>query len=72
MKINIIAHPNSKKPRIEKDVNGITHIYVKEPAKEGRANEEVIRVLSGLYNIPKSQIKLISGAKSKSKVFEIS
>jgi hypothetical protein len=71
MKTRIIVHPNSKNPRIEKDPENITHIYVREPAKEGKANTAVIKVLSELYKTPKSNIKLLSGAKSKVKVFEV-
>lgn len=71
MKINIIVHPNSKKPRVEKDLLNNTHIYVNEPPIENKANKEVIRVLSELYKVSKSNIKLITGSKSKHKIFEI-
>ena len=71
MKINVIVHPNSKKARIEKDLLNFTHIYVSEPALENRANLAVIKAISNLYNVPRSSVTLIFGAKSKVKVFEI-
>ncbi len=71
MKINIIVHPNSKKPRVEKDLLGNTHIYVNKPPIENKANREVINILSEIYKVSKSNIKLIAGSKSKHKIFEI-
>ena len=72
MKLVIFAHPNSKKPRVEKDLFGNLHIYVKEPPLEGKANQAVRGALSEHLKIPKSQIELVRGEKSKQKVFEIS
>jgi len=41
------------------------------PAKEGRANENVIKLLAEFFNLPKSRVKIISGHSSKNKVIEI-
>ncbi len=71
MKFTVIVHPNSKKPRIEKDLLGGLHVYVSEPPLEGRANRAVIVALAKHLNVKKYQISLISGQKSKQKVFEI-
>lgn len=71
MKVTITAHPNSKRPRIETDLFGQLHIYVREPALEDRANLAVIEALAEHFNIRKSAITLLSGKKSKQKSFEI-
>ncbi len=71
MKLTIIAHPNSKNPRIENDLLGEMHVYVKEPPLEGKANKAVTEVLAGHLKIKKNQVILIRGEKSKNKVFEI-
>jgi uncharacterized protein len=71
MKISIIAHPNSKKPRIENDLLGTLHVYVNAPPLDGKANRVVIEALSEHFKVKKSRILLISGTKSKTKVFEI-
>ncbi|HMQ01526.1 MAG TPA: DUF167 domain-containing protein [Candidatus Doudnabacteria bacterium] len=71
MKLAIIAHPNSKRPRIESDLFGTLHVYVSEPALENRANLAVIEALAKYLQIKKAQLKLISGRKSKNKLFEI-
>ncbi len=71
MRITVSAHPNSRKPRIETDLFGGLHIYVSEPPLESRANLAVIKALSEHFQVPKSNIQLISGHKSKQKIFEI-
>lgn len=71
MNISVIAHPNSKKPRIEVDLLGDLHVYVSAPPLEGRANIAVIDALADHFKIKRSQVRLHSGHKSKRKVFEI-
>lgn len=71
MKISVIVHPNSKREHIEKDLLGTLHIYVNEPPLEGKANKAVISSLADYFQISKSNIKLVSGLKSKHKIFEI-
>lgn len=70
MKVKIIAHPNSKNPRIHV-IDGILHVYVQSVARDGQANEDVVRSLSKHYSVPKSCVKLLRGAKSKQKLFAI-
>lgn len=70
MKVSVIAHPNSKNPRVEKDLLDQLHVYVKEPPLEGRANNAVVESLANYFKVPKSTVRLISGAKSKNKLFE--
>lgn len=71
MKIAIIAHPNSKNPRIERDLLGNLHVWVKEPPLEGNANRAIEDALADHFKIKRSQVELISGAKSKNKIFEL-
>ncbi len=46
-------------------------IAVKERPIEGRANEAIAFQLARYFRVPRSQIRLISGAESRRKVFEI-
>jgi uncharacterized protein len=71
MKTQVIAHPNSKKPRIEKDLIGALHVYVSAPPLEGKANKAIIEALAKYYKVKKQQVCLLSGAKAKKKTFEI-
>ena len=71
MKIQVIVHPNSKKPRIEKDLFNDLHVYVSAPPLEGKANKAVIEALAKHYKTSKSQVSLMRGGKSKYKFFKI-
>lgn len=71
MKITVIAHPNAKHPRVEKDLLGSIHVYVHEPPQEGKANRAIEQSLADYFKVKRYQVELISGEKSKNKVFEI-
>lgn len=71
MNISVIAHPNSKRSRVEKDLLGQLHVYVREPPLEGKANKAVAEALSEYFDVPKSKVILKSGEKSKNKLFII-
>ncbi len=71
MRLEVVVHPNSKNPRVEKDLTGMLHVYVNAPPLEGKANQAVIESLASFLNTKKSKIILLKGAKSKRKVFEI-
>ena len=38
---------------------------------EGKANQEIIKILSSYFDISKSKIKIIKGLKSKDKLIEL-
>jgi len=71
MRVTVIVHPNAKNPRVEKDLLDTLHIYVHEPPLEGKANRAVIQSLALYFNTKKGNVILLSGEKSKNKLFEI-
>lgn len=71
MKIQVNVKTNSKKQSIEVLEDGAFLIRINVPPVEGKANKRVIELLSEYFNKPKSCIILVSGSKSKLKVFEI-
>lgn len=71
MQVLVIAHPNSKRPRIEKDLFENLHVYVNQPPLEGRANKAIVEALAEYFGVKKSSVVLLSGEKSKNKNFEI-
>jgi len=70
MKISVRVKPNMKEEKVER-VDDVFTVYVKEPAKEGKANRAVIELLSEYFKVPKSKIVILSGMKSKQKIIEI-
>ncbi|MCE4617721.1 MAG: DUF167 family protein [Desulfurococcales archaeon] len=65
--LQVIVHPNSSKPGIRIDEEGV-HIHVDEPPKGGRANQALLKLLKRKYKL-KANIK--HGHTSRSKVLEI-
>ena len=70
MKISVRVKPNMKEEKVER-VDDVFTVYVKEPAKEGKANRAVVELISKYFKIPKSKIVILSGMKSKQKIIEI-
>ena len=71
MKIFVLAKPGSKTEGIEKLSENTFAVRVKEPAREGRANQAIIEVLADYFKISKYQVKILSGETSKKKIVNI-
>jgi len=71
MLIKVRVFPNSKKEEVIKKSKDSFEVKVKEKPEQGRANKEVIRVLSAYFKIPESKIRLIKGFKERNKIFEV-
>ncbi|MEM2086543.1 MAG: DUF167 domain-containing protein [Archaeoglobaceae archaeon] len=70
MKITVRVKPNAKKIGVEK-VGEEYVAFVRAPPIEGRANTELIEVLAEYFKVPKSKIRIVSGARAKKKIVEI-
>ena len=72
MKIPARLKPNSRhREEVVVGSDGVYIIYTKAPAIEGRANAAAIKLLAKHFGVSKSQIRLLHGATSKHKVFNI-
>ncbi len=63
----VIVKPNSDKNLIIGVEQNKIKIKIACPAKEDKANEELIKFLSESIKIPKKNIKIVSGKKSNIK-----
>lgn len=69
MLIKVKVFPNAKKEKIiEKDKDSF-EVYVKEKAKEGKANKRVLKLISLYFKLPEQKIRLIRGVKERNKIF---
>ena len=71
MKITIRAKPGAKANRIEDLGSGVFVVSVTERPVEGKSNLAIIELLSEYFDVPKSNVKIISGHTSKQKIIEI-
>lgn len=71
MKIQVKVKPNSKQQKIEELEDGNLIIRLKSLPIDGKANQELIKLLAKKYQVSKSQITIKSGLSSKNKLIEI-
>ena len=71
MRITVRVKPNSKQDLVEKINDSEFTIRVREKALEGRANAAAVNLLSAHFNTPKTNIRIIKGLKSRTKIFDI-
>jgi len=70
MKLSIRVMPQAKKEEVAHQ--GDTYIVkVKAPAKEGKANDAVIRLLAAFFEVPKSSIIIKAGLTGRNTIIEI-
>ena len=72
MKISVHLKPNSRhREEVVVGDDGVLTVYTKAPAIEGRANLAAVKLLAKHFGVASSKVKLVRGAISKYKVFEI-
>ena len=70
MKIRIQVKPNSKTEEVSQKGEILT-VKVKEPPKEGKANQAVVKLLAKHFDVPRSQVRIVNSFKNRNKVIEI-
>jgi len=70
MKIQVKVKPNSRSEEVSREGDILT-VKVKEPPREGKANQAVTRLLAEHFGVPKSQVRILSGFTSRNKVVEV-
>ncbi|MCD6434612.1 MAG: DUF167 domain-containing protein [Candidatus Diapherotrites archaeon] len=70
MLINVKVIPNAKQNSVKEKENFL-ELRVKAKAIAVKANAEVIKLLAEHFKVKKSQIRIVSGLKSRIKLVEI-
>lgn len=71
MKITISVKPNSGRSEIEELTDGSLAVRLKSAPVDGKANEELIRLLSKYFHVPQKTIVIKQGSNGKKKLVEI-
>lgn len=79
MKIFVKAKPGARAASLERIDEGLfsegngAHftVAVREPPRDGRANEAVRKAIAAYFHVPASHVQMISGHTSRSKVLEL-
>lgn len=70
MILNIRVIPRASRNLIKKEKDYLK-IYITKPAQDNLANQELIKLLSKHFQVPRYRINIIKGSKSKDKLVEI-
>ena len=71
MQKSIKVKPNSQQQKIIEEADGSLSISLKSPPVDGKANEELIKLLAKKFFIPKSRIRIKLGLSSRQKLVTI-
>ena len=71
IRFRVSVLPNSSASKIVEVTEEFIKIKLNSPPIEGKANKEVIALLSKALKIPKSNISIVNGDKNKLKTIEV-
>jgi len=71
MKLAVRVIPNARKTEFSGRRESEFVLRLSAPAIEGKANKAAIEYIASLLCVPKSRVALVSGEKSRHKIFEI-
>jgi len=65
------VQPRASKSGVAGELDGALKVRLAAPPVDGAANEELIRLLAKLFDVPRQQITLVSGQTSKNKLVRV-
>jgi len=71
MMLPVRVIPNARKSEFSGRRESEFVLRLSAPAIEGKANREAIGFIAEYFDIPRSRVRLVSGEKSRHKIFEI-
>lgn len=71
MKIFVTAKTNAREDLVSEIDKNHFKVSTKELPINGRANLAIIELIAEYFNIPKTNISIVTGFSSKNKMFEI-
>ena len=71
MTIDVKIYPNSREEKIEQQEDGTFHVRVSSRPVDGKANSDLIDILSEYFEVARGRIKIKKGLRSRFKIVEI-
>jgi uncharacterized protein (TIGR00251 family) len=66
------VQPRASRSGVAGEIDGALRIRLAAPPVDGEANEELVNLLAKLLDVPRRQVEIISGLKSKNKMVRVS
>ncbi len=71
MKISVIVKPGVREDKVEKIDASTYCVSVKARPVDGKANEAVVALLAKQFSVPRRNVSVLTGARSKIKRVEV-
>ena len=71
MKIKVRVYPRSNTEKVVESGSGLK-VYLTAAPQRGKANKELLKVISSYLKVKKSSLNLIRGKASRDKIIEVS
>jgi uncharacterized protein YggU (UPF0235/DUF167 family) len=71
MYVRVHAYPGAKKEKVTSKKDSVFEISVKEPAERNLANKRIRQILAEFFSVPVTQVTMLTGHQSSSKMFSI-
>ncbi|HEX7096743.1 MAG TPA: DUF167 domain-containing protein [Acidimicrobiales bacterium] len=69
--VTVHVQPGATRPGVAGRHGDALRVRVSAPPTEGRANDEVVRLLATTFGVPRGSVRLASGASSRRKRLEL-
>jgi len=71
VRVRVSVKPGSREDAVSRQTDGSLLVCVRARAQEGAANAAVVAAVAGFLGVPKSHVRLVSGARGRSKVLDV-
>ena len=71
MLVHVHVTPNAKEPGVTRVGEASFDVRVDEKALGGRANKRLLEILAEHFDVPRSQVSIVRGEKSRDKVVKV-
>jgi uncharacterized protein (TIGR00251 family) len=70
-RLTVKVHPRARRTALTGRLGDAWKLALAAPPVDGKANEECLRFFAELARVPKSRVRIVSGATSRIKVVEV-
>jgi uncharacterized protein (TIGR00251 family) len=70
-RLTVKVHPRARSTALTGRLGDAWKLALAAPPVDGKANEECLRFFAELARVPKSRVRIVSGATSRIKVVEV-
>jgi uncharacterized protein YggU (UPF0235/DUF167 family) len=70
-RITIKAHPRAARSAVAGKLGAAWKLHLAAPPAEGKANQECVRFLAELAGVPRSRVRVVTGATARTKIVEV-